>query len=211
VSLRDYLFHEEPGITLYCGDCREILPLLDSLADSTVTDPPYGIGMTSFADDFAAGVHGVNVAPGYLAAVFSSPRRIGDLIAGVRTWEFERLLWMHKSADIAHPWHGWHMNSEAVAIFSRKAARWPIAQDTRSDLYQVGPWERGGHPNEKPLTVVQDIVRRVTRACVVDPFAGTGTTLVAAKSLGLTAIGIEIEPKYCEIAVKRLRQEVLPL
>ena len=69
-----------------------------------------------------------------------------------------------------------------------------------------------GHPTEKPIRLFLWCIELAERAAtVLDPFMGSGTTLVAAKQLGRKAIGIEIEEKYCEIAVKRLAQEVLDL
>jgi site-specific DNA-methyltransferase (adenine-specific) len=64
------------------------------------------------------------------------------------------------------------------------------------------------HPNEKPVEVLVQLIGCHAGETVLDPFMGSGTTLVAAKNLNRKSIGIEIEPKYCEIAVKRLRQEV---
>jgi site-specific DNA-methyltransferase (adenine-specific) len=67
------------------------------------------------------------------------------------------------------------------------------------------------HPTQKPLDLMQWIVGRAPAGVVADPFAGSGSTLVAAWKLQRQAIGIEIEERYCEIAAKRLAQEVLPL
>lgn len=203
-------YYDDGQISLYHGDCREMLP--DLAADVIVTDPPYGVGMAAFNDDFSL-VGALNQSTAMIAVVFISPRRVIDLAANLDSWAFNRLLWMHKSADLAAPWRGWCMNSESIALFSRTGARWPKPQDYRTDMYSTGPWERAGHPNGKPLAVVRDLVRRTVGndQCVIDPFLGSGTTLVAAKELGRRAIGIEIEERYCEIAARRLQQSVMAL
>lgn len=203
-------YYDHGGITIYHGDCREVLPTLN--ADAVVTDPPYGVGLLAFNDDFALASEGLRLCPGALAAVFMSPRRIVELANQIAdSWKFERLLWMHKDADLAAPWHGWNMNGEAILICSRAGYRWPKPQSYRSDLYRAAPWGKVGHPNAKPPIVVRDLVNRLSApgGTVIDPFMGSGTTLAAAKLLGRRAIGIEIEERYCEMAVRRLAQEVL--
>lgn len=202
-------YYSQDGITIYHADCREVLPLID--AQVVVTDPPYGVGLTSFDDDFEVSPTGLDMASGNRAAVFMSPRRIFELAERLKTWEPQRLLWMHKTADIAAPWRGWCMNGEAIMVLARRGAVWPSPADYRSDTYSVGPWERAGHPNGKPLTVVRDLVGRLSfeSETILDPFMGSGTTLRAAKDLGRRAIGIEVEERYCQIAVERLAQGVL--
>jgi hypothetical protein len=73
--------------------------------------------------------------------------------------------------------------------------------------------EKNGHPCPKPIKVMTWLINRSSREneTILDPFMGSGTTLRAAKDLGRKAIGIEIEEKYCEIAARRMEQEVLPL
>ena len=202
-------YYEHAGITIYHGDCRDIL--LHVKADLVLTDPPYGVGLVAFNDDFSLVCPALETCHASIMACFMSPARLGQLLFGLSSWHFERVLWMEKVADLSFPWRGWLMDSEAIAIFSRPDATWPAPLVYSRDCYHVAPWGKSGHPNAKPLSVVRDIILKIGGDLILDPFMGSGTTLVAAKQLGRKAIGIEIEERYCEIAAKRLAQEVLPL
>lgn len=71
--------------------------------------------------------------------------------------------------------------------------------------------EHANHPNEKPIGLMEILIRSCPPGTIVDPFMGSGSTIVAARNLGRSAIGIELEERFCQIAVDRLRQAVLPL
>jgi site-specific DNA-methyltransferase (adenine-specific) len=212
-------YYEQDGITIYHGDCREILPSIGTVG-GIVTDPPYGMGRFSTdGKDFL-----VMVGPALRAAwalvadpgsmfVFMSTAEVVNVANAVGR-DFKRLLWLYKPADMTYPLGGWLLKSEAILWFHRGDSlglveRRPFRHDcyvsTRTGLEGVE-----GHPTVKPLDVVQDFVARLP-GTVLDPFLGSGTTLRAARNLGKPAIGIEIEERYCEIAARRLDQGVLEL
>ena len=216
-KLSDYLFYEEPGIQLYCGDCREVLPLLEPI-DVTLTDPPWK--MRVGADEIVAG----NARAVELWA---------EMVGKLQTRRL--LIWLSIHSDprdflnpVAMPYlravyirraiPGYYgrvlMDGELIHVLGE----WPPHRPGRmvipggmSITYQAAD-RVNDHPTPRSLIAARWLLSWWSDAAdiVLDPFAGSSTTLEAAKHLGRHAIGIEIEPKYCEIAVKRLRQEVLP-
>ena len=229
MSLRDYLFHEEPGITLYCGDCREVLPLLSADVLVLVTDPPYGVnlGKHGGAND---GRHDHVLVKGEYASYDDTPENFVAVVApAIRA----ALNLVQRGAVFSAGHMAWHLPQPAAlgGVFLPAAVgrcAWGYNSFAHCLLYGCAPdlhlgskpigirstdtASEAGHPCAKPESWMRWAVALTSRAgeTVLDPFAGSGTTLVAAKNLGRSAIGIEIEPRYCEIAVKRLRQEVLP-
>ena len=252
MALRDYLFYEEPGITLYCGDNREILPLLeDESIDLIVTDPPYGLNFNN--GDFAhmrervLGRSEKVMAPRPIAQ--DSPEEWEPLMRGFlkESWRllkddgcccccccgggpqpiFARLtLWMNEYLRFkqAVVWDkgglgmGWHYRRSyefmLVAQRGDGACKWFGGRETSNVLRipKIIP-SADEHPTEKPIALMGTFISLHSQRgdLVLDPFMGHGPTIQSAKGLGRRAIGIEIEPTYCEIAVKRLRQEVLAL
>jgi site-specific DNA-methyltransferase (adenine-specific) len=108
--------------------------------------------------------------------------------------------------DLSIPWKP---NWEEVYVigigFSGKRTTGVLSGHT------VVTWASKGrqHPNQKPVSLMRELINKCPTGTIVDPFMGSGTTLRAAKDLGRKAIGIELEERYCEIAANRLRQEVL--
>jgi len=105
---------------------------------------------------------------------------------------------------------GWACQSLAIALFGKGdpvtgRSLWPIPFSEHSDLYQVAAWDKAGHPSGAPVEVLEDLVRRLCRRCVLDPFCGAGSTLVAARRLGLKSVGVDIKEKWCARAAERIR------
>ena len=205
-------YYDHAGITIYHGDCREVLPGLASV-DLLLTDPPYGIGSwsstggNSLRQEECDAINRWDSAPDadvLLACVGKATMSIvwgGNYLCGVLGAFRSPLLWdkrirgMH-FADGELAWTNFDFGS--LRILELPAA----ASDAR------GARE---HPTQKPVQLMRWCISQCKPEArtILDPFMGSGTTLRAAKDLGRRAIGIEIEEKYCEIAAKRMMQEVL--
>ena len=218
MTLRDYLFYEEPGITLYCGDCREVLPLLRCPNTSycieacdgrcqplaLVTDPPYGLG-----ERWQGGTWGA--APMYEdARRWDADAFPAEALAEMVTRAAGAVVWGGNYYPLppSRCWLAWRKSSSMATLADFELAWTSLDRPSKLFTEDRNPDGRRYHPTQKPLSLMTWCLSFV-EGDVLDPFAGSGTTLEAAKRLGRRAIGIEIEPKYCEIAVKRLRQGIL--
>lgn len=206
-------YYEHAGITIYHGDCRGALRLLDY--EVLCTDPPYGIShLTNYA---SRGRDKLASCTDYIP-VFGDdqPFEPAHLIDSRQA-----IIWgANYFADKLPPFSGWLIwNKERPHELDQATAELAWTNCVKGARVFNHLWngimrasERGPliHPTQKPVALMQWALslRWVIDGAVCDPYMGSGTTLVAAKNLGRKAIGIEIEERYCEIAAKRLSQEV---
>ena len=191
--------HLAEGVTLYLGDCREILPTLGKV-DAVVTDPPYGIGankqtLGSGKKEFVRGGNWDDKAP-VLDMCISAGERLcfwgGNYFAD--------------QLPVTNDWLVWHKVNDGLSFSECELAWTNFGRQTRHISHHWGG-ENKQHPTMKPLRVMEWCVEQLPIDCqtILDPFMGSGTTGVAAVKLGRKFIGIEIEPKYFEIACKRIQ------
>ena len=207
-------YYEQSGVTIYCGDCRD---WATRDVDYVLTDAPYGIDWKPRVnhqdqawrdtEDFdptrwlSIGREHVFWGANYFARLLphspdwltwiKRPIEIGlDFSADKRSYSTVELAWSDLGCRARFKCHVWDGGMRAG----------------------VGENRDFSHPAQKPLELmIWCLSLSKTCGTVLDPFMGSGTTLVAAKRLGRRAIGIEREEKYCEIAARRLQQEALPL
>ena len=222
-------YYQKDGITIYLGDCREVLPGLE--VDAVVTDPPYGVGLAgkrakmrgggvtrrldtySLFDDTED--HVVSVVVPVIEACISLASAVA-LTPGIRC------MWAYpKPSDIGCFYSAagtgmgrWGFTCMQPILYYGSDPYLRTRQGSRPNSHgQTYPNDANavGHPCAKPIRMWKWLVNRASLPgdTILDPFMGSGTTLVAAKNLGRRAIGIEICEAYCAIAVKRLAQGVL--
>ena len=200
-------YYDQDGITIYHGDCRQIREWM--AADVLVSDPPYGMAYQSGWKESS------NVA--------------GDRSTVAR--DEALAMWGHKPAILFGRWSVERPEGVRMVLYWDKGD-WPGMGDlglpwgpSTEEIYVIGsgfigkrtgqivPCHKritdGHHPTEKPVELMKELLGRCPAGVVVDPFMGSGSTLVAAKFMRRRAIGIEVEEKYCEVAVRRLAQGVL--
>lgn len=215
-------YYEHAGITIYHGDCREIMPSLS--ADAVVTDPPYGVNLGEYTgtsryrneryisiEDTEEYVQRVCV-PAIEHCIVAFRR--------VAMTPGNRCMWKYPKPDDVGIWYNpcstnrgrWGFSHANAFIFyygkdPHNTGRGMIPNSLSGACDSIADID---HPCPKPLKFMRWLVTRASLELetILDPFMGSGTTLVAAKNLGRKAIGIEIEEKYAEIAAKRLSQEV---
>lgn len=198
-------YYQDSACTIYHGDCREIIPHLPKV-DLVLTDPPYGLG-----DRMSGGTWGSAAKYADLRAWDVAPG--ADLLLSIVAKGRSAIVWggNYFCLSPARCWLVWDKQNAVPTMADCELAWTNLDRPTKRLSLPVGI-HVCGHPTEKPLPLfLWSIGIAGGDGQIIDPFMGSGTTLRAAKDLGRKAIGIEIEERYCEIAAKRLQQEVLPL
>ena len=205
-----------------CGDAtsaEDVLRLMaGARAQAVVTDPPYGIEREGIANDDPEGLRQLYdsmlrslPADDAIVIAFQSPRLCPVWLDAVRGagHKFERMLWMYDESDITFPWRGWLMCSQAIVVSSVGKPSWHDVKPYAHDCYlnkTAGRENHGeGHPSVKPLGIVCDLISRTSglQAVILDPFLGSGTTMIAAEKTGRVCYGMEIEPRYVSVSLAR--------
>ena len=196
--------------TLYCGDCLEILPRIrrDYAVDSVITDPPYGISHKSNGQIFkgAEQIQGdedtwaygflVTLAP-CVVAFFSPYQHPGMPWRSVLVWD--------KGGHVGgggDPGTCWKRDHECIGVLGNQKLNGQ--RDSSVLRYNALLPPPTGHFCEKPVPLMEYLISKINAPTVLDPFMGSGTTGVACANLGRKFIGIEIEPKYFDIACERI-------
>lgn len=222
-------YYSDDYVTLYHGDCREVTEWL--AADVLVTDPPYGRSYKGHGEGWTNSAGGGGHRSTGQAVEIANDHDASTRDASLNLWG-DRLAVVFGDLLIAQP-----AGAVQVLVYGKPCdagimgARAGRRRDAEG-IYLCGPWPVGigggtsilttgalvagprglsvrcGHPHAKPIDVLEELVA-LSPGVVADPFAGSGSTLVAAKRLGRKAIGVELDERYCEIAAKRLAQGVL--
>lgn len=205
-------YYQDDLVTLYHGDCLELSEWLT--ADVLVTDPPYGIswkkGTNKKAKSFAhAGIKN-DGDTAYRDAVLEAFGDRPGVVFGSWRAAFpvasQTLVWRKPvDAGVVGSVTGFRLDTELIFL----TGKWPKRNSQWSSVLTTDGGKNGymtGHPHGKPIPVMQKLILATT-GTIADPFAGSGSTLVAAASLGRRAIGVEIDEAYCELIAKRLSQQ----
>jgi site-specific DNA-methyltransferase (adenine-specific) len=212
-------YYEQDGIAIYHADARDLLPHLAHV-DLMLTDPPYGIVLANhgrrdgrrrdrdwsvIADESQeVGFQVLALAQdrGWPTITFASPKRPWP-----GQWR-QHLVW-DKGGAVGGGGDRktcWKMTWELIQV--RGTGQLSGKRDEAVIRVPVGPSSYHHHPCQKPVKLLRYLIEKATPedALVLDPFCGSGSTLIAAKESGRHAIGIEVEERYAEIAARRLQQ-----
>jgi DNA modification methylase len=206
-------YYADGQVTLYHGDCREITEWL--AADVLVTDPPYGMAYEPTRGSTGSKLWGREVVTGD-----RDPFDPSHLL-GFRRAVLFGANWYASRLPDSGGWLVWDKTprgEKAGFTASHAELAWTNVM-TRVTTFRLqwGGEARNGeghhHPTQKPVGLIRSVIELVSEVgeIVADPYAGSGSTLVAARDSGRRAIGVELEERYCETIARRLAQDVLPL
>ena len=207
-------YYSDSNVTIYHGDCRDIMPLIKEV-NLLITDPPYGIDYSDHVPNWRhRKIIGDKELPIDLIKMAMAKATHASYV--FCRWdtlhEMPRpksvIAWIKNNwskGDLKHShgrkWEACCFYPHSEHQFLKRIPDVITAKRTGNNL----------HPTEKPIDAIQPIIESNVGEIIFDPFMGSGTTLVAARNLGRTAIGVELAERYCEVAAERCRQGILEL
>ena len=224
-------YYKDESVFIIHSDCRLVLPLIpDKSIDLVLTDPPYFLPAKHYETrrNFARSLGDLSILEYFFDATLKDCIRllkgIGYLylfcdgqsypVFYVKLYSLVKalrpLIWDKMTSINGYSWRHQH----ELIIFAEMPEAQPVKTGDGDILrYRAEPIDDRKHPSQKPEDLISALLSKslFESGIVLDPFLGSGTTLVCAKKLGRKAIGVEIEEKYCEIAAKRLSQSVMAL
>jgi site-specific DNA-methyltransferase (adenine-specific) len=204
-------YYDDGEVTLYLGDCRVAREWV--AADVLVTDPPYGVAYRSNFSRFG-----------------STPPIVGDEDAGLRdevlelwgagpalvfgSWKVprppatrHRLIWDKRNPGMGDLGIPWGPGDEEIYVIGAGFVGPRESNVIRAQTLPASDARRPPHPTPKPVALMEYLIAKCPPGIIADPFAGSGSTLLAARNLGRRAVGVEIDEAYCELIVSRLGQQ----
>jgi DNA modification methylase len=204
-------YYQDDFATIYHGDCRDVLPTLSGAA--VLTDPPYGVGKGYDTHDDAGGDEYWDFMRDVVRLSLAAAPVLAMTHRVLALRELDGWDWVC----------GWVKRNQQMRLFSMPVLPtwepiicWGIkglATNHRADTFHIDAIPSnavpGGHPFPKPPKLMSALIDWLCPVgTIIDPFLGSGTTLRVAKDYGRHAIGIEKSERYCEVAARRLSQEV---
>jgi DNA modification methylase len=224
-------YYDHAGITIYHGDCREVLPSIRGNG-VVISDPPFNVGYhyasysdrmneAEYRDLCRRALMPPSVAIHYPEDLFRIAQWLGEPPQKCAAWtynantprQWRMVTWFAIAPDfsaVKQPYRN-PTDKRVAALIEAGSDGCDLYDWWHDQQVKNVSREKTEHPCQMPESVMKKIVGITPAETVIDPFMGSGTTLVAAKELGRRAIGIEIDEAYCELAAKRLSQEILPL
>jgi DNA modification methylase len=211
-------YYEESGITIINADCRHVLPRLPKV-DLCLCDPPYGINAANMHED--SGRHpGRSLAPkrNYPMTTWDDVPPSKETLAMVIAAGKNAILWggnyfglgASRCVLVWDKVNGENAFADCELAWTNLDKPVRLKRHMWNGMLRENGEYRYDHPTQKPLELMLWCIQQVPECrTIIDPFCGTGTTLVAAKLLGRAAIGIEIDQHYCDISIERLSQGVI--
>jgi DNA modification methylase len=221
-------YYRDESVTLWHGDCREILPsLAPQSVDLVLTDPPFFMPATHYSSrtSWQRSWGDTSVLAAFWGVVLDASipalRPTGHLITFCNGDSYpvfypemyrrfdvlKCIVWDKGSIGMGRVWRNQH---ELVIAGRWETSNFTESGGSRSDVIRAKVIPSGRtHPHEKPVDLLARLIDKCPPGTIADPFAGSGSSLVAAKAHGRRAVGVEVDERYCEIAARRLSQGVL--